>query len=201
MNVFQRAVKAFVWVAIRFLYRLRIIGAHYIPESGPVVLVPNHVTYLDAVIIAAHVNRPVRYAMYYRLYERLKWVVGPLGAFPIAGRGEDKAIYERAFEIMAETLDAGGVVCIFPEGMLTETGKMNEFRPGINKVIARNPEAVVLPVGLRNLWGSYFSKKKKGFFKFPSHFMAKITMKIGCPIHKGATLEEMRERVGMQALL
>lgn len=196
MDLFQRAVKAVVWVAIRAVYRVKITGAKNIPVCGPCVLIPNHVSYLDAAMIAAHTKRPIKYAMYYKLYNGLKWIVEPLGAFPIAGRGENREIYDRAFVIIAETLDAGGVICIFPEGQITRDGKLGEFRPGITKILARNPVPVV-PVGLCNLWGSYFSKKKPGLIKLPEHFMERVTMRIGHPMMPTVPREEMRERVGI----
>jgi 1-acyl-sn-glycerol-3-phosphate acyltransferase len=199
MNIFQRAVKAFVWVAIRFFYRVKIEGEFHIPRTGPAVLIPNHVSYLDAVLIAAHVKRTVRFAMHWKLYRAMKWIVKPLGAFPIAGRGESREIYERAFKIIGETLDAGGLVCIFPEGMITLDGRLNKFRPGITKIVRRNPVPII-PVGLHNLWGSYFSKKKPGVFKLPEHFMKRITMRVGYPMKPGSSLEDMRERVGMLSL-
>lgn len=200
MTKFQRAVKLFVWVLIRFFYRLRVEGCENLPKTGPAVLIPNHVSYLDAVIIAAHVNRPVKFAMYWKLYNAMRWIVAPLGAFPIASPRESREVYDQAFATMHETLNAGGLVCIFPEGMLTEDGRMNKFRPGILTILQKNPVPVI-PIGLKNLWGSYFSKKKKGWIKLPGHFRARVTMKVGQPVKTGATLEEMRERVGMLALL
>jgi 1-acyl-sn-glycerol-3-phosphate acyltransferase len=199
-NVFQRAVKAIVWVVIRFFYRVRVEGMKNIPATGPAILIPNHVSYLDAVLIAAHTKRPIRFAMYWKLYNATKWIVKPLGAFPIAPRKESREVHDAAFVTMSRTLQEGGLLCIFPEGMLTINGKLGAFFPGVTRVLADDPVPVI-PVGLRNLWGSYFSKKKPGLFKLPEHFMAKITMKVGEPIKPGATLEEMRERVGMLVLM
>lgn len=181
MNITTRLVRHIVWIMIRFLYRIRVNNLAVIPETGAIILTPNHVTYLDAVIIAAHVKRPIRFAMHWKLFDRCRWVVEPLGAFPIAGK-ENPAVYKRAFEIMNETLTEGGAVCIFPEGMLTLDGKMNPFRNGVLKLSSSNPGALVIPIALVNFWGSYFSKQKPGFLKWPRHYMQKLTMRVGMPL-------------------
>ncbi len=119
--------------------------------------------------------------MYWKLYRIFGFIVAPMGAFPIAGKSENAAIFDAAFDTMSRTLEEGGIVCIFPEGMLTLDGEMNRFRLGIMKVLERNPVPII-PVALCGLWGSYFSKKKPGVFKLPDHFMAEITMLVGPPL-------------------
>lgn len=193
MNLFQRGIKASVWVGLRFLYRVRVRQGQNIPKTGPAILIPNHVSFIDAVLIAAHVNRPVRYAMHWKIYEKCKWIVAPMGAFPIAGK-DNPEVYAKAFEIMDATLADGGLLCIFPEGMITTTGEMNPFRNGILKLLRRNPVPVI-PVGIRGLWGSYFSKKKKGVFKLPDHWGAKIEMVVGDVMEPSASLEELHHAV------
>lgn len=177
----RHAVRALFWTILRFIYRIDIHRSKYIPKTGAAVLAPNHVSYIDAILISSHIRRPVRFAMHWKIYKGLKWLVAPMGAFPIASKEENEAIYNRAFEIMAETLEAGKLVCIFPEGMLTRNGNMNPFRNGILKIIERNPVPVI-PIALTGLWGSYFSRKKDGVFKLPDHFMAKIRMIVGRPM-------------------
>lgn len=180
MNLIQHAFKVFLWVLLRLLYRVRVHHIERIPREGAAILAPNHVAAIDAVLIAAHVSRPVRYAAYWKIYNRLSWVLEPLGAFPIASKEENPVVYARAFEIIAETLDNGGLLCIFPEGALTLDGNVAEFRSGILKILERNPVPVI-PIGLTGLWGSYFSRKKPGWFKLPEHWMAKIHMIVGQP--------------------
>ena len=192
MNIIARLVRHIVWIMIRFLYRIRVDNLAGIPETGAIILTPNHVTYLDAVIIAAHVKRPIRFAMYWKLFDQCHWVVEPLGAFPIAGK-ENPAVYKRAFEIMNETLESGGAVCIFPEGMLTLDGQMNPFRNGVLKLSSSNPCAIVIPIALVNFWGSYFSKQKPGFLKWPRHYMQKLTMRVGAPFGPITSPYELRE--------
>lgn len=181
MNPIQHFIKAFLWTLLRLLYRMRTRHAERIPKTGAAILVPNHVTAIDAGIIAAHVFRPVRYATYWKIYDRLSWVLKPLGAFPIASKDENPTVNKRAFEIISETLDDGGLLCIFPEGALTLDGETAEFKNGILKILERNPVPVI-PIGLTGLWGSYFSRKKPGFFKLPDRWMTKIKMIVGEPI-------------------
>lgn len=189
MNLYQRFIRATVWVVLRFIYRIEVRHVNRIPRRAA-VLAPNHVTFLDAVLIAAHLRRPVAFAMYWKIYNRTAWLVKPLGAFPIAGKDENREIYDAAFRHMHNTLFAGDLVCIFPEGMLTLDGELNPFKGGIQKLVARQPEPVV-PVALKGLWGTLFSKYKRGG-KLPDRWMSKISMDFGQPIAPadvGAKLE------------
>lgn len=189
----MRSFKALVWLLLRLLYRIRVTGLRNLPE-GAALLTPNHVSYIDAALIAAHINRPVHYAMYWKIHKRLKWIVAPLGAFPIAPKDESPEIYERAFDRIEEALLAGELVCIFPEGMLTRTGQMNEFRNGVKKIVARNSVPIV-PVALAGLWGTYFSRKKSGIFKLPDRWMSKITMTIGVEEAPEISMVDLRTKV------
>lgn len=194
MNPIQTAIKAAIWAALRTLYRVQAFNEVNIPDRGAAILVPNHVSLLDAVVIAAHVERPVHFAMHWKIYNALKWVVAPLGAFPIAGRGDDPTTYETAFSHIDRLLAAGELLCIFPEGKITRTGELDAFRPGVLKILDRNPVPVI-PVGLRGLWGSYFSYKRPGIFKLPEHWMARIEMVVGEPLPPSASLPQIEQSV------
>ena len=186
-------IRALLWVLLRFLYQVRVRHAERIPD-GPAVLVPNHVSMIDAGLVAAHVKRTVHYAMNWKIYRALKWVVAPLGAFPIASKDDDPAVYEESFARIADILERGELLCIFPEGQLTLDGEVGPFRKGLLKILERNPVPVV-PVGLRGLWGSYFSQKKPGLLKWPGHYMEQIEMVVGTPLPPTTPLEEVRARV------
>ena len=82
------------------------------------------------------------------------------------GKSADPEAYQRAFDEIDAGLAAGDLLCIFPEGALTPDGEMHDFRPGIEKILARRPVPVV-PMALRGLWGSFFSAAGEGFFKHP----------------------------------
>jgi 1-acyl-sn-glycerol-3-phosphate acyltransferase len=105
--------------------------------------------------------------MYYKIFQipLLNFIFRTAGAVPIAARHDDETIYEEAFRKVAEYLRDGEVVCIFPEGKLTSDGEMNEFRGGVERIIAETPVPVI-PMALQGLWGSFFSRDpRKGFFK------------------------------------
>jgi len=186
-------VRAFSWVTLRFLYQVRVRHADRIPD-GPAVLVPNHVSMIDAGLVAAHVKRPVHFAMNWKLYRAMRWVVGPMGAFPIASKDDDPATYEASFAEIAAILDRGELLCIFPEGQLTLNGEVGTFRKGLLKILERNPVRVV-PVGLRGLWGSYFSQAKPGLLKWPGHYMERIEMVVGEPLPPTTPLDDIRAEV------
>ena len=149
-----------VWLLIHSVYRLEKHGLENIPDQGPVVLVCNHVSYVDALIIAAACRRPVRFVMHHAIFRIpvLNFIFRTGRAIPIASAKEDPVLLERAFDEIARALKAGDVIGIFPEGKITDTGEMYPFRPGIQRVLERNPVPVV-PLALRGLWGSFFSRE------------------------------------------
>ncbi|MGQ7846563.1 MFS transporter [Granulosicoccus sp. 3-233] len=187
-----------IWLLIHTLYRVRKQGLDNIPDSGAAIVVANHVSFVDALILGGCIRRPVRFVMYYRIYNLpiMNFIFRTARAIPIAGRGEDPALYEAAFEQMNEALEAGDVLCIFPEGQITADGEMNEFRPGILRVLQQCPVPVV-PVALQGLWGSLFSRKNgPAFFKRPRRLFARIGLNAGRPLAAEAvTLEELWEHV------
>jgi 1-acyl-sn-glycerol-3-phosphate acyltransferase len=151
------------WVLVHTFYRVHEEGLDNIPATGPCIVVCNHVSYVDAVVIAACVRRPIRFVMDYRLFRIpvLSFIFRTMRTIPIAPAKEDAAMKDRAFAEAAKALAAGEIVCIFPEGKLTETGDINPFRPGVQQMIATTPVPVV-PMALRGLWGSFFSRSHQG---------------------------------------
>jgi 1-acyl-sn-glycerol-3-phosphate acyltransferase len=174
-----------VWLLIHTLYRIHKVGLEHIPDTGAAVLVCNHVSFVDALVIAGCIRRPVRFVMYHTTYNLpvLNFVFRTAGAIPIAPAREDPEMLARAYERISRYLEEGEVVCIFPEGGLTPDGVMRNFRPGIEKIIRRNPVPVV-PMALRGLWGSFFSRKggaaMKG--KLPRPLLHKIALVLGPPV-------------------
>jgi len=149
-----------VWLLVHTVYRLRTRDIDHIPETGPTVIVCNHVSFVDALVIMAACRRPIRFVMDHRIFRTplLRFVFRESRAIPIAPAKEDLRLMERAFEQVAEALEAGEVVGLFPEGRLTEDGEIQPFRPGIARIVQRTP-APVVPLALRGLWGSFFSRK------------------------------------------
>jgi 1-acyl-sn-glycerol-3-phosphate acyltransferase len=151
------------WLLIHTMYRVQKEGLDNVPESGPCILVCNHVSYVDAIVIAACVRRPVRFIMDHRIFQvpLLNWVFRTMNAIPVASAREDPRIKEAAFASAASALTAGEIVGIFPEGRLTENGEMQPFRAGIERMV-RETSVPVVPMALRGLWGSFFSRSYEG---------------------------------------
>lgn len=150
-----------IWMLIHSIYHVRKQGLDNIPDEGAAVLVCNHVSYVDALIIAGCVRRPIRFVMYYKIYNLpvLNFVFRTAGAIPIAGKHEDPELMEKAFSEIEQALKEGDLVCVFPEGKLTNNGKMNKFRPGVERILQTTP-APVIPMALNGLWGSVFSRQR-----------------------------------------
>jgi hypothetical protein len=149
-----------VWMLIHSVYRLEKSGLERIPEEGPALVVSNHVSFVDALVIAAACRRPIRFVMDHRIFKLpiLSFVFRTGRAIPIAPAKEDPAMMERAFAEVGKALREGDLVAIFPEGRITDTGDLYPFRPGIKRILEATPVPVV-PVALRGLWGSFFSRK------------------------------------------
>ncbi len=150
------------WLGVHTLYRIKKTNVQHIPETGSALLVCNHVSFADAVVLMAAAPRPVRFVMDHRIFRVpvLSWVFRQARAIPIAPAHEDPAMLERAYDTVAEALRAGELVCIFPEGKLTANGQINPFRQGVKQIISRTPVPVV-PMALRGLWGSVFSRRHR----------------------------------------
>lgn len=151
------------WVLTRCVYRLRLQGSEHIPASGAAVLVCNHVSFVDAVVLTAASPRPIRFIMDHRIFAIP--VLGALfrlaKAIPVAPRSEDAATYERAFAEAAAVLREGDLLAVFPEGGITRDGTLGEFKGGVMKILQGHP-APVVPMALNNLWGSTFSRIEGG---------------------------------------
>ncbi|WP_044273061.1 MFS transporter [Pseudomonas fluorescens] len=155
-----------IWLLSHSMYRVEHRNLQAIPDEGAALLVCNHVSFVDALLIGGAVRRPIRFVMYYKIYRLpvLNFIFRTAGAIPIAGRHEDIHIYEQAFARIAQYLKDGELVCIFPEGKLTADGEMNEFRGGVTRILEETPVPVI-PMALQGLWGSFFSRDpNKGFF-------------------------------------
>lgn len=173
------------WCLSHTMYRVQHEGLNNIPEEGAAVIVSNHVTYMDAVIMSGAIQRPIKFVMDDAIFKLplVGKVFRLVGAIPICAKAKDPELYDRAFELIAEALSEGELVCIFPEGKLTRDGDIAEFKNGINKIIERNPVPVV-PMALQGLWGSTFSHSGKGPFKLgKGRFWSKVNITVGQQVH------------------
>ena len=153
-------MRLLAWVLVHTIYRVNKIDLEKIPDTGPLVLVCNHVSFVDALILIGSIARPIRFVMYYKIFHIpiLSFIFRTANAIPIAGVREDRDLMQKAFDEVSDALKNDEVVCIFPEGKLTDTGEMMPFKTGVMKIIGRDPVPVV-PLALRGLWGSFFSRK------------------------------------------
>jgi hypothetical protein len=187
-----------VWLLIHSVYRLRTRGLEHVPETGAAVVAANHVSYVDALVIIAACRRPIRFIMDHNIFKIpvLSFVFRQARAIPIAPAKEDAALLERAYDETARTLRAGGIVGIFPEGRLTPDGEIQPFRGGVQRIVETTAVPVV-PMALRGLWGSLFSRSGgRVFWKRPRGPFSAIELVAGPPIPPAAlTPERLQQAV------
>jgi 1-acyl-sn-glycerol-3-phosphate acyltransferase len=149
------------WMLVHSIYRLKTSGVENIPEEGPALLVCNHQSLADALVITAACRRPIRFVMYYAIFNVpvLRFIFRSMKAIPIAGSKEAPEVLEQAYEEIAAALADAQLVCIFPEGQLTPDGEIGPFRPGVKRILDRSPVPVV-PMALSGLWRSIFSRNR-----------------------------------------
>jgi len=191
-----------MWMLANCNYRVKHNGVDLIPEKGPVLLVANHVTYIDWLFLGAVSKRTIHFVMHKPFYDIpvIKSLFKMAGAIPIMTRKECQQSYDEAMEMMKQTLKDGKVMVIFPEGRLTDTGEMNVFQRGYQKVLEEAP-ATVIPVALTGLWGSFFSRKGgKAFSKPFRRIYSKVGVEVGEPF-EDAIPEPKVMRLKIQEML
>lgn len=187
------------WLMLHTTHRVRTFNAERIPAEGGAILVCNHVSYMDAIVILATSPRPLRFVMDHRIFKipLLSALFKAVRAIPIAPASEDPEIMEAAYDSIARALERGELVCIFPEGQLTRDGELNEFKGGIMKILERTPVPVI-PMALRGLWGSLWTRSADNPFQrsFRSGPFSKLELVVGEPMAVAeVTPEILRERV------
>ena len=156
-------LRFFAMVISRLSYRVKVIGHEKIPKESGCILTCNHVSFADWLIIAGSIKRPVRFVMYYKFMKIpvINFLFRDAKIIPIAGKSEDENILKQAMIDIKKALEAGDIICLFPEGAITNNGKLNVFKTGIEKIIAQTPVPVI-PMALKGLWGSFFSRRDNG---------------------------------------
>jgi 1-acyl-sn-glycerol-3-phosphate acyltransferase len=187
------------FVLTRCVYRFRIHGDAHIPVQGAAILVCNHVSYVDAVLLMAASPRPIRFIMDHRIFAVpvLGWLFRLGKAIPIAPQREDPQAYDAAFAQARRVLDEGDLLCIFPEGGITRDGSLGEFKGGIMKILQTHP-VPVLPMALQNLWGSFFSRVEGGTAMarpFRRGLFSPVGLVVGPALDAPVVLDDMRRRV------
>ncbi len=172
------------------MYRLSKKGLSNIPETGPALMIANHVSFVDALIMFGASPRPPKFIMYYKIYNLpvLNLLFKSLGAIPIASKKENAEVLNNAYAKINEYLDAGELVVIFPEGAISPDGETKEFKPGILKILSTRSDSKnipIIPTYLDGLWGSMFSKKDKSMVKrlIPKSFFSRdVSFTVGKPV-------------------
>jgi 1-acyl-sn-glycerol-3-phosphate acyltransferase len=171
----------------------------HVPRDGAAILVCNHVSFIDWLFLGAALPRVPRFVMHHHHWKvpALRWFFDLFEVIPIAPRKEDPARLEAAMEKIDRALADGELVAIWPEGTMTPDGELSVFRPGVERIVARRPVPVV-PLALRGLWGSFFSRaggepmkkipRRRGFHR--------VELVAGAPIPpEQASTEEIRTRI------
>jgi 1-acyl-sn-glycerol-3-phosphate acyltransferase len=187
------------WMLVHTLYRMQKRGAHF-PETGPALLVCNHVSFVDALVISAACRRPIRFIMDEAIFRApiIRNLASGMKAIPIASAKDDVTILERAFELIAAALRDGELVCIFPEGRLTRDGEIAAFRPGLTRILTETPVPVI-PMAIVGLWGSMFSRRTPAIWqRLPRKLWHRVVVNVGAAVApEKAVPEELRERVAV----
>ena len=176
-----------VLIFVRIMYRLKINGLENLPNHGPMIVACNHISFVDAIIINSVVKQPVRFLMDNSLFNLpLLGQFSRLGkAIPIASAKEVPGLKEKAFQTAALGLRNGDIIGIFPEGSITRDGKIQPLRRGLEDLLAIQ-EAIVIPMALHGMWGSFFSRKYgKAMSTWPKRFRSRLVINIGEPIKAG----------------
>jgi 1-acyl-sn-glycerol-3-phosphate acyltransferase len=176
------------WLLTHLLYRAKIIGIDdNVPDEGPALVVCNHVSYMDPVVLMGAIPRPTRFVMYHKIFRTpgLSWFFRTARAIPIANRHEDAALMEAAFAEVDKALAEGEIVGIFPEGKLSTDGEIAAFKSGVERILKARPVPVV-PLALRGMWASVFSKQNAKWGRLPKRLRARIELEAAPPVD-GAT--------------
>lgn len=188
-----------MWVLSRLIYRVHVTGTgrDNLPETGPALIVCNHISYMDPLIIGGTIQRPIRFVMTHRIYNirGLKWLFRLAGAIPVAPAHEDAECLRRAFESVDEALARGELVGLFPEGGLSPDGEVQRFRAGITEILSRR-QVPVVPMALEGLWGSVFSRKPGRWKTRDRGLLSRVQLRILDPVAaEKADRDDLEQRV------
>jgi 1-acyl-sn-glycerol-3-phosphate acyltransferase len=191
-------IRFMMWVLSKIMYRVKRYNLDVVPEEGAVVLICNHVTFVDTLFIAGSIQRNIRFVMDRAFFKIpvLNYIFRKGRVILIASKKEYPDVYEKAFEEISLALRNGEPVCIFPEGKLTLDGNMDIFKTGIEKILARDP-VTIIPLALRGLWGSFFSRKKgSALSRWTRGFRSRVEVVAGDPVApQGVTAEYLHDLV------
>jgi 1-acyl-sn-glycerol-3-phosphate acyltransferase len=190
-------MRLLIWLLVHTMYRIDRTDLDKIPDEGPAILVCNHVSFVDALVLAGCIRRPIRFVMHYRIFQLpiLSFVFKTANTIPIAGKSEDPEMMQQAFGEISSALQQGELVCIFPEGKITEDGELNTFKSGVMWALERD-QVPVIPLALRGLWGSFFSRAYGNAMSrlFPRGLLSRLELVAGDPIEASAVTPELLQQ-------
>jgi len=189
-------VRLLLWMLTHSMYRIRVEGRANMPGKGGALLVCNHLSFIDAVLLMASTDREIRFIMLKDFYEH--WLVHPFArimqAIPISSRLHPRELI-RSLREASESVQAGGVVCIFAEGQITRIGQLLPFRRGLERIM-KGVEAPIVPVNLDGVWGSIFSFDRGRFlWKRPRRLAHPVTVSFGPPLPPDTSAFVVRQAV------
>jgi acyl-[acyl-carrier-protein]-phospholipid O-acyltransferase / long-chain-fatty-acid--[acyl-carrier-protein] ligase len=189
-------LRVLLWFLSRIIYRIKVLGKENIPQNGGALLVSNHMSFVDVVLISAATNRPIRFLIFRDVYEVpfIKPFALLMRAIPIPTEMRPRDI-ARSFRAASDAIRAGELVCVFAEGHITRTGSLLPFRKGMERIV-RGLDAPIVPINLHGVWGSIFSYERERFlWKAPRRMPYRVTVSFGKWLPSTATSSEVRRAV------
>jgi acyl-[acyl-carrier-protein]-phospholipid O-acyltransferase / long-chain-fatty-acid--[acyl-carrier-protein] ligase len=190
-------LRSVLWLMMNTVYRMRTLGRDHIPERGGALLVANHTSFVDALVLTASIDRPIRFLMSTEIHEIwwIKWIADIAGCIPVSSLASPKDLLT-AMRAARDALESGDLVCIFAEGQITRSGQMLPFRKGFERITKDLPGIPIIPVHLDQVWGSIFSfAEGKFFWKKPKRLPYPVTINIGAPMPHDTTAFALHQRI------
>ena len=188
-------VRFTLWLLTHTVYRVRIVGQQHVPLHGPALLICNHVSFADGLIVGSCIQRFLRFLVYRPIYEhpKLNWFMRLMKAIPVSGGNAKEVVH--SLELAREQLRQGHVVCIFAEGQISRTGNLLPFKRGFERIV-KDLDVPIIPVHLDRLWGSIFSFENGRFFwKRPKRLPYPVTVSFGSPLPSTTKAEAVRHTI------
>lgn len=193
---YQFLVRLPLWILRHTLYRLHVVGADNVPATGPALLVCNHVSHIDALLVVAAQRRKIRFLIWapYLGVPFLRVILRLLKVIPVDSTAGPRAIVQ-SLRTASEALAQGEVVCIFAEGGISRTGFLLPFQRGFEQIVKRTPVPII-PVCLDHVWGSIFSYQGRRFlWKLPRHLPYHVHLTFGAPLPPTASAFDVRQEI------
>ncbi|WKD28839.1 1-acyl-sn-glycerol-3-phosphate acyltransferase [Halomonas sp. KG2] len=184
LEMVRCALRRAIYVVMCVCYRFSVHGQENVPKRGAALVVCNHVSFMDALVLGGGSPRPLRFVMDQPIFESrwLKWWFQLVGAIPIESERHSPGALRRTLDEVSRALREGDIVMVFPEGRITPDGDIHAFRRGLETILARD-NVPVIPAGLAGLWGSWTSHYGgKALKKWPSRFRAPVSLHFGPPV-------------------